>query len=158
MYSTSLTLPPDSAAAGSPTGQDTHSINGGPAAVNILDRKLEMIRQPVLWLISGVLIGVGFVSAFSGGALLLLAGLAIGITLFVRNRGHRRGWPALLYGAGSSAAFLLLPFVFRPSQCTAGVGSGCYRGFTVGTFAVALAIAVTGLAFAVLEVRRGRRS
>jgi hypothetical protein len=116
-----------------------------------------MIRQTLLWLIGGLLIGVGFVSAFSGGSLLLLAGLAIAVTLFLRNRGHRQGWPALLYGAGITTALLLSPFVFRPSQCAAGVGSGCYQGFTVGTFAVALIIAVTGLAFAVIEVRRERR-
>ena len=116
-----------------------------------------MIRQAILWLIGGVLIGVGFVSAFSGGVLLLLAGLVMGVTLFVRNRGHRQGWPALLYGAGISTAFLLSPFVFRPSECSAGVGSGCYHAFTVGTFAVALLVAVLGLTFAVLELRRGRR-
>jgi hypothetical protein len=116
-----------------------------------------MIRQAIFWLIGGVLIGVGFVSAFSGGVLLLLAGLVISVTLFVRNRGHRQGWPALLYGAGIATAVLLLPYVFAPPPCNAGVGSGCYQGFTVGTFAVALLIALLGLTFAVLELRRGRR-
>lgn len=116
-----------------------------------------MIRQAVLWLIAGVLIGVGFVSVFSGGVLLLLVGLVIGVTLFVRNRGHRRGWPALLYGAGIATAAPLLPYVLAPPPCRAGVGSGCYQAFTVATFAVAVAIAVTGLAFAVLEMRRGSR-
>jgi hypothetical protein len=118
---------------------------------------LEIIRQPLLWLIGGVLIGVGFVSASSGGGWLLVAGLVIGVTLFVRNRGHRQGWPALLYGAGITTAFLVAPFVFRPSECSAGVGSGCYQGFTVGTFTVALLVAVLGLTLAVLELRRGRR-
>jgi hypothetical protein len=116
-----------------------------------------MIRQALFWLVSGVLIGVGFVSAFSGGILLLLAGLLIAVTLFIRNRGHRQGWPALLYGAGLATALLLSPYVFLPSQCTAALSSGCYRGFTVGTFAVAVGVALAGLAFAVLEVRRGSR-
>jgi hypothetical protein len=116
-----------------------------------------MIRQAIFWLVSGVLIGVGFVSAFSGGIVLLLAGLVIAVTLFVRNRGRRQGWPALLYGAGLATALLLSPYAFGPSPCVAGVGSGCYRGFTVGAFAVAVGLAVAGLAFAVLEVRRGSR-
>jgi hypothetical protein len=119
---------------------------------------LEIIRQALLWLISGVLIGIGFVSAFSGGVVLLVGGLLIGVTLFVRNRAHRQGWPALLYGAGIATAIILLPYVLAPSQCAAGVGSGCYQGFTVGTFAVALGLAVAGLAFAVVELRRARRS
>ena len=116
-----------------------------------------MIRQALFWLVSGVLIGVGFVSVFSGGILLLLAGLVIAVTLFIRNRGRRQGWPALLYGAGLATALLISPFVFLPSPCVAGVGSGCYRGFTVGTFAVAIGLALAGLAFAALEVRRGSR-
>ena len=118
---------------------------------------MENIRQPLLWLIGGVLVGIGFVSAFSGGGLLLLAGLAIGVTLFVRNRDRRRGWPALLYGAGVTTALLLLPYIFGPSSCVAGAGAGCYQAFTVGTFAVAMVIALTGLAFAFVEVRRARR-
>jgi hypothetical protein len=119
---------------------------------------LEIIRQPILWLVSGVLIGIGFVSAFSGGSVLLIAGLAIGITLFVRTRGRRQGWPALLYGAGISTAVLLLPVVVRPTPCVSGAGAGCYRGFTLGTFGVALLVAVTGLVFAVVELRRGPRA
>jgi hypothetical protein len=119
---------------------------------------LEIIKQPLLWLVSGVLIGIGFVSAFSGGSLLLLAGMGIGLTLFVRTRGRRRGWPALLYGAGITTALLLLPYIVRPGPCVAGVGAGCYRAFTVAIFGVALALAGAGLAFAVVELRRGRRS
>jgi len=118
---------------------------------------LGNIRQPLLWLVAGVLIGIGFVSVFSGGLLLLLAGLALAVILFLRNRGGRRGWPALLYGAGVTTALLLLPYVLGPTSCLAGVGAGCYQAFTVGTFAVAMVVALTGLAFAVVEVRRGRR-
>jgi len=118
---------------------------------------LGNIRQPLLWLVAGVLIGIGFVSLFSGGLLLLLAGLALAVILFLRNRGGRRGWPALLYGAGVTTALLLLPYVLGPTSCVAGVGAGCYQAFTVATFAVAMAVALTGLAFAVVEVRRGRR-
>jgi hypothetical protein len=106
-------------------------------------------------LISGVLIGIGFFSAFSGGILLLLLGLAIGVTLFIRRRGRRQGWPALLYGAGVATAALLLPYILQPS-CRAGA-AGCYQAFTVGTFAVAMLIALAGLVFAVLELRRGPR-
>ncbi len=115
------------------------------------------IRQPLLWLVAGILIGIGFFSVFSGGALLLLAGLGLAVILFLRNRGARRGWPALLYGAGVTTALLLLPYVLGPTSCVAGVGAGCYQAFTVATFAVAMVVALTGLAFAVIEVRRGRR-
>jgi hypothetical protein len=134
-----------------------YSINGGRPAVNNCASKLENIRQPTLWLLSGVLIGIGFVSFFSGGGLLLVAGLVIGVTLFLRNRGRWHGWPALLYGAGIAAAILLLPYILRPSPCVAGAGSGCFQGFTIGTFSVALAVAAAGFAFAVVELRRSRR-
>jgi hypothetical protein len=107
-------------------------------------------------LISGVLIGIGFFSAFSGGVLLLLLGLAIAVTLFIRRRGHRQGWPALLYGAGVATAALLLPYILQPPACSAGSGSGCYQAFTTGTFAVAVIVALAGLAFAIVELRRGR--
>jgi len=118
---------------------------------------LGNIRQPLLWLVAGVLIGIGFVSVFSGGLLLLLAGLALAVILFLRNRHGRRGWPALLYGAGITTALLLLPYVVGPANCVAGAGAGCYQAFTVGTFAVAMVVALSGLAFAVIEVRRNRR-
>ncbi len=103
-----------------------------------------------------MLIGIGFFSAFSGGLLLLLAGLVIAVALFVRRRGRRQGWPALLYGAGVATAALLLPYILQPPPCSAGTGSGCYQAFTVGTFAVAIMVALAGLAFAIVELRRGR--
>jgi hypothetical protein len=115
---------------------------------------LEIIRRPIPWLISGLLIGVGFFSLFSGGLLLLLAGVALGVTLFFRRRGRRQGWPALLYGAGVATAVLLLPYILQPPPCLAGRGAGCYQAFTVGTFVVAMIIALAGLAFAVIELRR----
>lgn len=113
-----------------------------------------MIRRPVPWLIGGVLIGIGFVTAFSGGLLLLVAGLVIGITLFIRRRGRRQGWPALLYGAGIATAVLLLPYVLQPPPCRAGSATGCYQAFTIGTFVVAILVALAGLAFAIVELRR----
>jgi hypothetical protein len=119
---------------------------------------LEIIRGPASWLIAGVLIGIGFVSAFSGGLLLLVAGLAIGITLFIRRRGRRQGWPALLYGAGITAALLLLPYLIQSQPCVGGRGTGCYLGFTIGTFIVALLVAITGLGYAIVEVLRRPRS
>ena len=119
--------------------------------------KLEIIRQPILWLLSGALIGIGFVSYFSGGGWLLLAGLAIAVTLFLRNRRHRQGWPAVMYGAGIATAVLLLPYLLRPAPCVSGNGAGCYQAFTIGTFAVAVALALAGLVFAVLELRGAHR-
>jgi hypothetical protein len=116
---------------------------------------LEIIRRPIPWLFSGVLIGIGFFSAFSGGLLLLLLGLVIAVTLFIRRRGRRQGWPALLYGAGVTTAVLLLPYIVQAPPCLAGRGAGCYQGFTVGTFAAALVVALAGLVFAFLELRRG---
>ena len=52
---------------------------------------------------------------------------------------------------------LVLVLRLRLAVTVAGVGAGCYQAFTVATFAVAMAVALTGLAFAVVEVRRGRR-
>lgn len=117
---------------------------------------MEIIRRAIPWLIAGVLIGIGFVSGFSGGVLLLLIGLAMGVTLFIRRRGRRQGWPALLYGAGVATAVLLAPYVVQPPPCLDGRGAGCYQAFTIGTFAVAVMLALAGLAFAILELRRGR--
>jgi hypothetical protein len=116
---------------------------------------LEIISRPVPWLICGVLIGIGFFSAFSGGLLLLLLGLALAVALFIRRRGRRQGWPALLYGAGVSTAVLLSPYILQPPPCASGRGAGCYQAFTVGTFAVAVMVAIAGLLFACLELRRG---
>jgi len=135
-----------------------YSINGQPPAVNICASGLESIRQPLLWLFSGVLIGIGFISLFSGGTLLLLAGLLLGVVLFFRHRGRWQGWPALLYGAGITAAVLLLPDIVRPAPCVAESATGCYRTFTAAVFGVALVLAVAGLALAVVELRRSRRS
>lgn len=44
-------------------------------------------------------------------------------------------------------------YVMSPPPCVSGAGAGCYQAFTVGTFAVAMLVALTGLAFAVVEVR-----
>ena len=118
---------------------------------------MEIIRGPVPWLVSGVLSGIGFVTGVSGGLPLLFVGLGIGVTLFIRRRGRRRGWPALLYGAGIIIALSLLPFILQPPPCLNGRGAGCYQGFTVGTFVVALLLALTGLFFSIQEVRRGPR-
>jgi hypothetical protein len=109
-------------------------------------------------LLSGVLIGIGFFSAFSGGIILLLLGLAIGVTLFIRRRGHRQGWPALLYGAGVATAVLLFPYILDPAPCSAAGGSGCYQAFTIGTFAAAVIVAFAGLTFAIVELRRSGTS
>ena len=119
---------------------------------------MEIIKQPLLWLISGILIGIGFVGAFSGGSLLLLVGLIIAVTLFFRTRGHRQGWPALLYGTGVTTAVLLWPYLARPSPCVGGAGAGCYQAFTATIFGVALVLAGAGLAFAVIELRHRGRS
>jgi hypothetical protein len=108
-------------------------------------------------LICGVLIGIGFFSAFAGGLLLLLLGLALTVALFIRRRGRRQGWPALLYGAGVSTAVLLSPYILQPPPCASGRGAGCYQAFTVGTFVVAIIVALAGLLFAFLELRRGPR-
>ena len=106
-------------------------------------------------MISGVLIGIGFFSAFSGGIVPLLAGSILGVALFIRRRGRRQGWPALLYGAGIATALLLLPYILQPRPCANG-SAGCYQAFTIGTFAVAIIVALAGLAFAIVELRAGR--
>jgi hypothetical protein len=133
-----------------------YSINAGTPPVNICDSVLEIIRRALPWLVAGVLIGIGFFSVFSGGVLLLLIGLAIAVTLFIRRRGRRQGWPALLYGAGVATAALVLPYVLQPPPCVNGGGAGCYQAFTIGTLAVAIIVALAGLAFAIVELRRGR--
>lgn len=88
--------------------------------------------------------------------MLLLLGLLIGVTLFIRRRGRRQGWPALLYGAGVATALLLSPYVFQAAPCESSGSAGCYQAFTIGTFAVAVIVALAGLAFAIVELRRGR--
>jgi hypothetical protein len=103
-------------------------------------------------------LGAGFVSAFSGGGTLVLAGLGLLLVLFFRYRGRHRGWSALPYGLGASAVVLLLPYVLRPGPCPPGGPSpDCYRAFTVGTFATAVAIAFVGLGFALYELRSLRK-
>jgi len=118
------------------------------------------VRQPLLWLLSGILIGLGFVSAFSGGLLFLLVGLALaaGLGLKYRHRRRWRGWSALLYGAGASVALILLPYVLRPSRCVQNSAAGCYEAFTIGVFVVAVLLALAGLGFGLLELRRWRRT
>ena len=88
---------------------------------------------------------------------MLLLGLVLAVALFIRRRGRRQGWPALLYGAGVSTAVLLSPYILQPPPCASGGGAGCYQAFTVGTFAVAVMVAIAGLLFAFLELRRGPR-
>lgn len=118
---------------------------------------MEIIKQPLLWLASGILIGTGFVSAFSGGWLLLLAGLVIALVMAIRFRHRWRGWPAILYGAGASITTLLLPYVLHPPPCVAGSGSGCYQAFTIDVFVVAVVLAAVGIGLAIVEVRGWRR-
>ncbi len=135
----------------------------GHLAVNKVNRCLILsnnVRQPLLWFVSGVLIGVGFVSAFSGGGLFLLVGLglAVGLALKYRYRRRWRGWSALPYGVGASVAIFLLPYVLRPSPCVQQASVGCYEGFTIGVFIVAILLALAGIGFGLMELRRWRRS
>ena len=115
------------------------------------------MRQPILWIVSGILIGIGFISAFSGGLLFLVAGLSIGIVLFVRYRGRRRGWSGVIYGIGASIALVLLQYVVRPPRCVHDGDPGCFQAFTVGIFLAGVALALAGLGLAIVELRRWRR-
>ena len=115
------------------------------------------MRQPILWLISGLLIGFGFVSVSSGGLLLLVVGVAIAITLAVRYRGRRRGWSGLVYGTGASVSLVLLPYVVRPPRCVHSSDPGCFQAVTITVFLVAVALALAGLGLAIVELRRWRR-
>jgi len=118
------------------------------------------MRQTFLWLLSGLFIGVGFVTAFSGGALFLLIGvvLAFGLGMKYRYRRRWRGWSALPYGAGASVALLLSPYVVHPPPCVHKSGGSCYQGFTVGVFVAAAVLALAGLGLGALEVHRWRRN
>jgi hypothetical protein len=118
---------------------------------------LEIIKQPLVWLASGILIGTGFVTAFSGGRLLLLAGFVIAVTMAIRFRHRWRGWPAILYGAGASVATLLLPYLLHPPPCVGGSSSGCYQAFTIGVFVAGVVLAAVGIGLAIVELRGWRR-
>lgn len=116
------------------------------------------MRQPLLWLIGGLLIGVGFVGAFSGGLTLLLIGIAVVVFTARRYRRHRRGWSAAIYAAGASIALFLSPYIFKESRCVQKTDSGCYHTFTLVVFLVALFLAAAGLVLGVIEIRSWRRS
>ena len=122
-----------------------------------MSARVAEMRQPILWIVSGILIGIGFISAFSGGLLFLVAGLSIGIVLFVRYRGRRRGWSGVIYGIGASIALVLLPYVVRPPRCVHDGDPGCFQAFTVGIFLAGVALALAGLGLAIVELRRWRR-
>jgi hypothetical protein len=114
------------------------------------------MRQAGLWLAAGILVGAGFYGLFSGGGLLLLAGLGLCGYLAFRYRRAARGWSAAVYGAGATTAVLLLPYVLRPPPCLRG-SAGCYQAFTDVAFTAAALMAVAGLVLALLELGRGRR-
>ena len=116
------------------------------------------MRQPLLWLIGGLLIGIGFVGAFSGGLFFLLIGVAVLVFTARRYRRHWRGWSAAIYAAGASIALFLSPYVFKESRCVQSTDSGCYYTFTLVVFLSALAVALAGLVLGVMEIRRWRRS
>jgi hypothetical protein len=112
------------------------------------------LRQPILWLLGGLLIGIGFVGAFSGGLLLMLIGALVLVLTGRRYRGRWRGWSAGIYAAGASIALFLSPYVFTESRCVQNSDTGCYYTFTVVVFGVALLVALLGLALGVMEIRR----
>ena len=116
------------------------------------------MRQPLLWLVGGLLVGLGFVGAFSGGMPLLLVGAAILIYTARRYRRRWRGWSASIYAAGASIALLLSPYVFKESRCVQSTDSGCYSTFPLVVFVIALLLALAGLVLGVLEIRSWRRS
>jgi len=116
------------------------------------------LRQPILWLIGGLLIGIGFVGAFSGGLLFLLAGAVVLVLTARRYRERLRGWSAAVYAAGASIALFLSPYVFKESQCVQSTDPGCYHAFTLAVFAAAVFLALVGLVLGVIELRRWRRS
>ncbi len=117
-----------------------------------------MIWQVIGWLLAGILMGAGFVAAFTGGTSLLVFGLILAVVVGVRYRGRYRGYSALPYATGSTAALLLLPYVVGRVPCQATAGSpDCYRAVTLWVFAAAVCLAVAGLAGAVLELWFWRR-
>jgi asparagine N-glycosylation enzyme membrane subunit Stt3 len=135
-----------------------YSINPWRPAVNTHERIGGSLRQPILWLVGGLLIGIGFVGAFSGGLLFLLVGAVVLVVTARRYRGHLRGWSAALYATGASIALFLSPYVFKGSRCVHRTDSGCYHAFTLAVFAAAVFLALVGLVLGVLELRRWRRS
>jgi len=114
------------------------------------------MKQAGLWLAAGILVGAGFYGLFSGGGLLLVAGFALGAYLAFRYRRAARGWSGFVYGAGATAAVLLLPYVLHPPPCLRG-SAGCYQAFTDVAFVAATLMASAGLALALLELARGRK-
>jgi len=136
----------------------SYSINPWRPAVNTYERPGGLLKQPILWLLGGLMIGIGFVGAFSGGLLLLLIGAIVLILTARRYRGQWRGWSASIYAAGASIALFLSPYVFKESRCVQSTDSGCYYTFTVVVFGSALFLALAGLALGVMEIRRWRRS
>lgn len=116
------------------------------------------MRQPLLWLIGGLLIGIGFVSAFSGGLPLFLIGVAVLVFTARRHRRRWRGWSASIYAAGASIALLLSPYVFKESRCVQSTDSGCYYTFTLVVFVGGLILALAGIVLGVMELRSWRRS
>jgi hypothetical protein len=116
------------------------------------------LRQPILWLLGGLMIGVGFVGAFSGGLLLMLIGAVLLVFTARSYRGRWRGWSASIYAAGASIALFLSPYVFKESRCVQNNDTGCYYTFTLIVFGAALLLALVGLALGVMEIRRWRRS
>jgi hypothetical protein len=115
------------------------------------------MKQAGLWLLGGILVGAGFYGLFVGGALLILIGLGLGAYLAYRHRRAARGWSAFVYGAGATAAVLLLPYVFSPPPCVRG-SVGCYQAFTDIAFAGALVVAAAGLGLALIEIYRWRKA
>ncbi|HEY0493463.1 MAG TPA: hypothetical protein VGD57_08345 [Candidatus Dormibacteraeota bacterium] len=116
------------------------------------------MRQPILWLVGGLLSGVGFVSAFGGGLPLLVIGVAILIATGARNRRHLRGWSAAIYAFGAAVALFLSPYVFRQSRCAQNTDAGCYQAFNLAVFLMAVGLALLGLVLGVVEIRRWHRS
>ena len=136
----------------------SYSINPWRPAVNTYECIGGLLTQSLLWLIGGVLVGLGFVSAFGGGLLFLLLGVAILAITARRYRRRWRGWSASLYGAGASIALLLSPYVFRESRCVQKTDAGCFQVFNIAVFGLAVCLALAGLILGVIEIRRWHQS
>src|SRR2546430_17227482 len=103
------------------------------------------MKQAGLWLAGGILVGAGFYGLFSGGGLLLVAGFGLGAYLAFRYRRAARGWSGFVYGAGATAAVLLLPYVLHPPPCPRG-SAGRYQAFPHLPFLAPTPVASAGLA------------